>query len=60
MQVALNTLVTLSPGTSGASRITPNLRMIGLVIAMVPRIVICTRSSSGTLVQGITLGSVKE
>lgn len=59
LQVALNALVTESLGTSGMSMITPNVRMAGIVIAILPLIVLYPFMQK-YFVQGITLGSVKE
>jgi len=59
LQVALRALVTENLGTSGMSMITPNVRMAGIVIAILPLIVIYPFVQR-YFVQGITLGSVKE
>jgi putative aldouronate transport system permease protein len=59
LQVALNALVTENLGTSGTSMVTPNVRMAGIVIAILPLIVIYPFVQK-YFVQGITLGSVKE
>lgn len=59
LQVALRALVTENLGTSGMSMITPNVRMAGIVIAILPLIVIYPFVQK-YFVQGITLGSVKE
>ncbi len=59
LQVALNALVTENLGTSGMSMVTPNVRMAGIVIAILPLIVIYPFMQR-YFVQGITLGSVKE
>jgi putative aldouronate transport system permease protein len=59
LQVALNALVTENLGTSGMSMITPNVRMAGIVIAILPLIVIYPFMQR-YFVKGITLGSVKE
>lgn len=59
LQVALNALVTESLGSSGMSMVTPNVRMAGIVIAILP-LVILYPFMQKYFVQGITLGSVKE
>lgn len=59
LQVALNALVTENLGTSGMSMVTPNVRMAGIVIAILP-LVILYPFMQKYFVQGITLGSVKE
>jgi putative aldouronate transport system permease protein len=59
LQVALQALVTENLGTSGMSMITPNVRMAGIVIAIIP-LVILYPIMQRYFVQGITLGSVKE
>jgi putative aldouronate transport system permease protein len=59
LQVALNALVTENLGTSGTSMVTPNVRMAGIVIAILPLIIIYPFVQK-YFVQGITLGSVKE
>lgn len=59
LQVALNALVTENLGTSGMSMVTPNVRMAGIVIAILPLIIIYPFMQR-YFVQGITLGSVKE
>lgn len=59
LQVALNALVTENLGTSGMSMVTPNVRMAGIVIAILPLIVIYPFMQR-YFVHGITLGSVKE
>lgn len=59
LQVALNALVTENLGTSGTSMVTPNVRMAGIVIAIIPLIAIYPFMQK-YFVQGITLGSVKE
>ena len=59
LQVALQALVTENLGTSGMSMITPNVRMAGIIIAILP-LVILYPIMQRYFVQGITLGSVKE
>lgn len=59
LQVALNALVTENMGTSGMSMVTPNVRMAGIVIAILP-LVILYPFMQRYFVQGLTLGSVKE
>lgn len=59
LQVALNALVTENLGTSGTSMVTPNVRMAGIVIAILPLVAIYPFMQR-YFVQGITLGSVKE
>ena len=59
LQVALNALVTENLATSGTSMVTPNVRMAGIVIAILP-LVILYPFMQKYFVQGITLGSVKE
>ncbi|MBA3274424.1 MAG: carbohydrate ABC transporter permease [Chloroflexia bacterium] len=59
LQVTLQALVTESIGTSGTSMITPNVRMAGIVIAILPLVVLYPFMQK-YFVQGITLGSVKE
>jgi putative aldouronate transport system permease protein len=59
LQVALNALVTENLGSSGMSMVTPNVRMAGIVIAILPLVVIYPFMQR-YFVQGITLGSVKE
>jgi putative aldouronate transport system permease protein len=59
LQVALNSLVTENLGTSGMSMITPNVRMAGIVIAILPLVVLYPFMQR-YFVQGLTLGSVKE
>ena len=41
LQVALQSLVTEASATSGTSMITPNVRMAGIVIAILPLVLIC-------------------
>ena len=59
LQVALNALVTENLGTSGMSMVTPNVRMAGIVIAILPLIILYPFMQR-YFVQGLTLGSVKE
>lgn len=59
LQVALNALVTENLVTSGTSMITPNVRMAGIVIAILPLVALYPFMQR-YFVQGITLGSVKE
>lgn len=59
LQVALQALVTENMGTSGMSMVTPNVRMAGIVIAILPLIALYPFMQR-YFVQGITLGSVKE
>jgi putative aldouronate transport system permease protein len=59
LQVALQALVTENEMNSGMSMITPNVRMAGIVIAIIP-LVILYPIMQRYFVQGITLGSVKE
>ncbi len=59
LQVALQALVTENLGTSGTAMVTPNVRMAGIVIAIIP-LVILYPLMQRYFVQGITLGSVKE
>ncbi|MEJ7839248.1 MAG: carbohydrate ABC transporter permease [Thermomicrobiales bacterium] len=59
LQVALQALVTEGMGTSGTSMVTPNVRMAGIVIAILPLVVLYPFVQK-YFVQGITLGSVKE
>lgn len=59
LQVALQGLVTENLGTSGTAMVTPNVRMAGIVIAILP-LVILYPVMQRYFVQGITLGSVKE
>lgn len=59
LQVALQTLVTENMSTSGTSMVTPNVRMAGIIIAILPLIAIYPFMQK-YFVQGITLGSVKE
>lgn len=59
LQVALQALVTENMGTSGMSMVTPNVRMAGIVIAILP-LVLLYPFMQRYFVQGITLGSVKE
>ena len=41
LQVALQALVTEASATSGTSMITPNVRMAGIVIAILPLVLVC-------------------
>ncbi len=59
LQVTLQALVTENEGVSGTSMITPNVRMAGIVIAILPLVVLYPFMQK-YFVQGITLGSVKE
>lgn len=59
LQVALNALVTENLGTSGMSMVTPNVRMAGIIIAILP-LVILYPFMQRYFVHGLTLGSVKE
>lgn len=59
LQVALQALVTENLGTSGTAMVTPNARMAGIVIAILPLVVLYPLMQR-YFVQGITLGSVKE
>ncbi len=59
LQVTLQALVTESIGTSGTSMITPNVRMAGIVIAILPLVALYPFMQR-YFVKGITLGSVKE
>ncbi len=59
LQVTLQSLVTESIGTSGTSMITPNVRMAGIVIAILPLVALYPFMQR-YFVRGITLGSVKE
>lgn len=59
LQVALQALVTENMGTSGTAMVTPNVRMAGIVIAILPLILLYPLMQR-YFVQGITLGSVKE
>ena len=59
LQVALQSLVTESLGTSGTAMVTPAVRMAGIVIAILPLVALYPLMQR-YFVQGITLGSVKE
>jgi putative aldouronate transport system permease protein len=59
LQVALQALVTENMSTSGTAMVTPNVRMAGIVIAILPLVIIYPFMQR-YFVQGITLGSVKE
>jgi putative aldouronate transport system permease protein len=59
LQVALQALVTENMGSSGMAMVTPNVRMAGIVIAILP-LVILYPFMQKYFVEGITLGSVKE
>lgn len=59
LQVTLQSLVTESIGTSGTAMVTPNVRMAGIVIAILPLIALYPFMQR-YFVKGITLGSVKE
>jgi putative aldouronate transport system permease protein len=59
LQVALQALVTEGMGTSGTSMVTPNVRMAGIVIAILPLVALYPFMQK-YFVRGITLGSVKE
>ncbi len=59
LQVALQALVTESIGTSGTAMVTPNVRMAGIVIAILPLVALYPLMQR-YFVEGITLGSVKE
>jgi len=59
LQVTLQALVTENEGVSGTSMITPNVRMAGIVIAILPLVALYPFMQK-YFVQGITLGSVKE
>jgi len=59
LQVTLQALVTENIGTSGTAMITPNVRMAGIVIAILPLVALYPFMQK-YFVQGITLGSVKE
>jgi len=59
LQVALQALVTENMGSSGMAMVTPNVRMAGIVLAILPLVVIYPFVQR-YFVEGITLGSVKE
>ncbi len=59
LQVTLQALVTESIGTSGTAMVTPNVRMAGIVIAILPLVALYPFMQK-YFVKGITLGSVKE
>lgn len=59
LQVTLRALVTESMTTSGMSMVTPNVRMAGIILAILP-LVILYPFMQRYFVHGITLGSVKE
>jgi putative aldouronate transport system permease protein len=59
LQVALQALVTENLGTSGTAMVTPNVRMAGIVLAILPLVALYPFMQK-YFVQGITLGSVKE
>jgi putative aldouronate transport system permease protein len=59
LQVALQALVTENMGSSGMAMVTPNVRMAGIVLAILPLVVIYPFVQK-YFVEGITLGSVKE
>jgi len=59
LQVTLQALVTENEGVSGTAMITPNVRMAGIVIAILPLVALYPFMQK-YFVQGITLGSVKE
>ncbi|MBA2247190.1 MAG: carbohydrate ABC transporter permease [Chloroflexia bacterium] len=59
LQVTLQSLVTESSGTSGTAMVTPNVRMAGIVIAILPLVALYPFMQR-YFVKGITLGSVKE
>jgi putative aldouronate transport system permease protein len=59
LQVALVSLVSENIGTSGTSMVTPNVRMAGIVIAILPLVVLYPFMQR-FFVKGVSLGSVKE
>ncbi|HYJ12324.1 MAG TPA: carbohydrate ABC transporter permease, partial [Thermomicrobiales bacterium] len=59
LQVALVSLVTEGMSTSGTSMVTPNVRMAGIVLAILP-LVILYPFMQRFFVKGVSLGSVKE
>jgi putative aldouronate transport system permease protein len=59
LQVALQALVTETISTSGTAMVTPNVRMAGIVIAILPLVALYPLMQR-YFVEGITLGSVKE
>lgn len=59
LQVTLQSLVTETMGTSGTSMVTPNVRMAGIIIAILPLVALYPVMQK-YFVKGITLGSVKE
>ena len=59
LQVTLQSLVTEASGTSGTTMVTPNVRMAGIVIAILPLVALYPFMQR-YFVKGITLGSVKE
>lgn len=59
LQVALRSLVVLSDASSGSDPATPNVRMAGIMIAILPLLVIYPFVQK-YFVQGLTAGAVKE
>lgn len=59
LQVALQSLIILSDATSGSEITTPNVRMAGVMIAILPLLVIYPFMQK-YFVQGLTAGAVKE
>ncbi|WP_249900007.1 carbohydrate ABC transporter permease [Paenibacillus sp. PK3_47] len=59
LQLALRSLIILSDATSGSEITTPNVRMAGVMIAMLPLLVIYPFVQR-YFVQGLTAGAVKE
>lgn len=59
LQVALRSLIILSDATSGSNATTPNVRMAGVMIAMLPLLAIYPFVQK-YFVQGLTAGAIKE
>lgn len=59
LQVALNTLVTQSPGMSSNNLVTQNVRMAGIILAIIP-LLLAYPFVQKYFVKGIFLGSTKE
>lgn len=59
LQIALRSIIMVNDSTSSSDYVTPNVRMAGIIISLIPLIIIYPYAQK-YFVEGIMLGSIKE